>query len=324
MSRKQRRKELEQESSESSENESGGGSEDVATESSSGGESADEPPPKPKARKSQKTGEKNKKAARGKAEKGKSEKHNHHTREHKTEQASDDDGMSLAIVETYRRKITKYIRSDNMFGFLKVLRESPVAVVLHNLHHIFIAASNNDEMVHELVRFNRNFNVVSRKFIRALRETDGCKHKMGEAEGVSEMIQSNTPLRKIPGISDYTPEFIIMATIEAGDLASCNIMLHKWSVSPVFAACKPLLAAFFGWEDFFGKTEKFKRTEDLVVHAMCGGYTRTLQVVTRKSGAIWLVPETLEKACLVCPVGAEMKALFKSLCGRVESSDDEG
>lgn len=299
---------------------------DSDSDSGSGGSSESaEPVQKPTAKKARKPRDKKEKSGGGKEERaGKSDSGARRAdKVEAAEPAGDEDTMTFDIIERYRRKITKFIRSDNMYGFAKVLKDTPLAVALHNMHYMFIAASSNDEMVHELVRFNRSFNLVSKKFIRAVREEDSCKHKLGEAEGISEMIQNNTPLKKIKGISDYTPEFIIMATIQSGDLITCNLMIDKWEVSPMFAAAKNLIAAFFGWEDFFEKNHKFKKTEDLVVHAVCGGYRRTLQLVTKRSGAMWLLPETLEKAGLVCAVDPEMKAHFKKLQRKVKHSDSE-
>ena len=234
----------------------------------------------------------------------------------KAEHYDDEGEITTELVEEYRRKARRYIRTDNMFGFVKVLSESPLATVLQNLHYIFVMAANNDEMIQELTRVNKDFNIVSKKFIRAVRESENCRHKFVESEKVSELIQNNTPLRLIPGISEYTPEFIIMNTIQSGDLVTCNLMLQKWEVAPMFAASKPLIAAFYGWEDFFGKTEKVKKTQDLIVHALCGGYKRVFRSVCSGSGAKWIIPETLEKACLVCPVRSDMSVRFEKMMGK--------
>lgn len=221
------------------------------------------------------------------------------------------DEMTTDLMGKYRGKVRKFIKSDNMFGFVKVLTESPLATVLENMHYIFVAASNNDQMVQELTRVNQDFNIVSKKFIKAIHESQDCRHKYAESEEVAESIQSNTPLKQIEGISEYTPELIIMKTIQTGDLVTCNLMLKKWKVAPMFAECKSLIAAFYGWEDFFGETERFTKSQDLVVHALCGGYKRLLRKVCGGSGAKWVIPETLQKAGLVCPVRADMKARFK-------------
>lgn len=230
-----------------------------------------------------------------------------------TEDDEDSYDMTGEIVEKYRAKVRKFIRNDNMFGFVKVLTESPLATVLENMHYLFVASSHNDDMLSELTRVNKDFNIVSKKFIKAVRESEDCRHKYTESEAVAESIANNTPLKQIPSISEYTPEFIVMKTIQSGDLVTCNLMLKKWDIAPMFAASKVLVAAFYGWEDFFGNTERFTKSQDLVVHALCGGYKRVLSLVCRGSGSKWVLPETLQKAGLVLPVRADMKKKFKQL-----------
>lgn len=142
---------------------------------------------------------------------------------------------------------------------------------------------------------------------------EDCRYKYHESEEVAEKIQNNTPLKQIDNISSYTPEFIIMKTIQAGDLVACNMMLKKWDVAPMLAGSKHLIAAFYGWEDFFSKNEKFTNTQDLVVHALAGGYKRTLRLVCGGSGSKWILAETLQKAGLVCPVESDINARFEKL-----------
>ena len=223
------------------------------------------------------------------------------------------ENMTTGLIQQYRDKIKRFVRRDNMFGFVKILTESPLATVLENLHYLFVAASNNEEMLEKLNSINRDFNIVSRKFVKAVQTLEDSRHKYHESEEVAEKIQNNTPLKQIDNISSYTPEFIIMKTIQAGDLVACNMMLKKWEVAPMFAGSKHLIAAFYGWEDFFSKTEKFTKTQDLVVHALAGGYKRTLPLVCGGSGSKWILAETLQKAGLVCPVKSDMKARFERL-----------
>ena len=228
------------------------------------------------------------------------------------------ENMTTSLIQQYRDKIKRFVRRDNMFGFVKILTESPLATVLENLHYLFVAASNNEEMLDKLNSINKDFNIVSRKFVKAVQTLEDSRHKYHESEEVAEKIQNNTPLKQIDNISSYTPEFIIMKTIQAGDLVACNMMLKKWDVAPMFAGSKHLIAAFYGWEDFFSKTEKFTKTQDLVVHALAGGYKRTLRLVCGGSGSKWILAETLQKAGLVCPVKSDMKARFdKLLDGRL-------
>ena len=223
------------------------------------------------------------------------------------------DYMTANRIHQYRLKISTFVKRDNMFGFVKILTESPLATVLENLHYLFVAASNNEAMIDKLHSINSDFNIVSRKFIKAVLTLEDCRHKYTESEEVAEGIQNNKPLKKIKGIANYTPEFIIMKTIQAGDLVACNMMLKKWEVVPMFAASKHLIAAFYGWEDFFSKTERYVKSQDLVVHALAGGYKTTLQRACGGSGSKWILPETLEKAALVLPVTSDMRARFDKL-----------
>ena len=223
------------------------------------------------------------------------------------------DNMTTSLVQQYRDKIKRFVRRDNMFGFVKILTESPLATVLENLHYLYVAASSNEEMLDKLNCINRDFNIVSTKFVKAVQTLEDSRHKYYESEEVAEKIQNNTPLKQIKNISSYTPEFIIMKTIQAGDLVACNMMLKKWHVTSMFAGSKHLIAAFYGWEDFFSKTEKFTKTQDLVVHALAGGYKRTLRLVCVGSGSKWILAETIQKAGLVCPVKSDIKASFDKL-----------
>lgn len=223
--------------------------------------------------------------------------------------------MTTALMHRYRDKINKYVKKDNMFGFRKILTESPLAVVLENLHYLFVAAANNDEMVRELKSINKQFNVVSKKFMRAVQQSEDCRHKYIQSEDVAEKIQNNTPLKRIKSISEYTPEFIIMKTIQTGDVETCNLMMDKWSVTPMFAACKHLIAAFYGWENFLSKEQRVTKSQDLIVHALAGGYKRTVDLTCCGSGAKWLLPDTLQKAGLVMPVNSDVRAKFKKLMG---------
>lgn len=232
------------------------------------------------------------------------------------EDEASNDAMTREIIEGYKQRVKKFIKRDNMFGFRKVLAESPVAAVLENLHYMFVASIDNDEMFDELVNINAGFNIVSRKFIKSLRNSRSsreCKQKYAESERVAEGIQNQTPLKEIEGISEYTPEFIVMKTIQAGDTHACNAMMQKWKLAPRFLETKDLIAALYGWEDFLGKKEKVSKTQNLVVHALCGGFSDILRIVSSGSGAKWVLPETLQKAGLVCPVRPDMKAQFKKM-----------
>lgn len=282
------------------------------------------------ARKANKHKADGRKADGRKAERSKDRKHNKSSKpEKKRPKVSEDvhsessdasagsgieaENMTTNLIQQYRDKIKRFVRRDNMFGFVKILTESPLVTVLENLHYLFVAASNNDEMLDKLNSINRDFNIVSRKFVKAVQTLEDSRHKYHESEEVAEKIQNNTPLKHIENISSYTPEFIIMKTIQAGDLVACNMMLKKWDVAPMFAGSKHLIAAFYGWEDFFSNTEKFTKTQDLVVHALAGGYKGTLRLVCGGSGSKWILAETLQKAGLVCPVKSDMKARFDKL-----------
>lgn len=231
------------------------------------------------------------------------------------EQEEEGDHMTTALMHQYREKMGKFVKKDNMFGFRKILTESPLATVLENMHYLFVSAANNDEMMRELRSINREFNIVSRKFIRAILQSDDCRYKYIQSEEVAEKIQNNTPLKQIKGISEYTPEFIIMKTVQTGNLKSTNLMLQKWEVAPMFAASRHLIAAFYGWDDFLAKSQKVSKTQDLVVHALAGGYKKTLNLVCSGSGTKWVLPDTLQKAGLILPVNADVKARFKKMLG---------
>jgi len=197
------------------------------------------------------------------------------------------DEMTTTLMHQYRDKMGKFVKKDNMFGFRKILTEAPLATVLENMHYLFVSAANNDEMMRELRSINREFNIVSRKFIRAILQAEDCRYKYIQSEEVAEKIQSNTPLKQIKGISEFTPEFIIMKTVQTGDVATTNLMLQKWQVAPMFAASRHLIAAFYGWDDFLAKSQKVSKTQDLVVHALAGGYKKTVNLVCSGSGAKW-------------------------------------
>ncbi|CAM9155802.1 unnamed protein product [Ectocarpus sp. 8 AP-2014] len=231
------------------------------------------------------------------------------------EQEEEGDHMTTALMHQYREKMGKFVKKDNMFGFRKILTESPLATVLENMHYLFVSAANNDEMMRELKSVNREFNIVSRKFIRAILQTDDCRYKYIQSEEVAEKIQNNTPLKRIKGINEFTPEFIIMKTVQTGDVATTNLMLQKWEVAPMFAASRHLIAAFYGWDDFLAKSQKVTKTQDLVVHALAGGYKKTLNLVCSGSGAKWVLPDTLQQAGLILPVNADVKSRFKKMLG---------
>ncbi|CAN0367816.1 unnamed protein product [Ectocarpus sp. 6 AP-2014] len=226
------------------------------------------------------------------------------------EQEEEGDHMTTALMHQYREKMGKFVKKDNMFG-----TESPLATVLENMHYLFVSAANNDEMMRELKSINREFNIVSRKFIRAILQTDDCRYKYIQSEEVAEKIQNNTPLKRIKGINEFTPEFIIMKTVQTGDVATANLMLQKWEVAPMFAASRHLIAAFYGWDDFLAKSQKVTKTQDLVVHALAGGYKKTLNLVCSGSGAKWVLPDTLQQAGLILPVNADVKSRFKKMLG---------
>lgn len=230
-------------------------------------------------------------------------------------QEEEGEEMTTALMHQYRDKMGKFVKKDNMFGFRKILTESPLATVLENMHYLFVSAANNDEMMRELRSINREFNIVSRKFIRAILQAEDCRYKYIQSEEVAEKIQSNTPLKQIKGISEFTPEFIIMKTVQTGDVATTNLMLQKWQVAPMFAASRHLIAAFYGWDDFLAKTQKVSKTQDLVVHALAGGYKKTVNLVCSGSGAKWVLPDTLQKAGLILPVNADVKSRFKKMLG---------
>lgn len=204
-----------------------------------------------------------------------------------------------AIFKQYAQVFKKTSESMDPDSFKHLLRKTPTAVVLHHLHTLFHINRESEVNTSILVAFNTKFNVVSRYFLKALRNGRGSA-AMESLNSVSRKLAKKTPLREIEDRHHFTPEFILMSTIQAGNMELHDKLVSEWDLVAGFKQSRDLVAAFFGIKSFFSDPSRYEDRQSLVISCICGGDVDTLTHFVKLTDDKWLSDYTMRKTREMC------------------------
>ena len=185
-------------------------------------------------------------------------------------------------------------------AFKYLLRKAPVPVVLHHLHFLFYVNRDNSTNTRILSSYNDKFNVVSRYFLKAMKTESRATSAMKSKDDVSKRISRKTPLVQINNLLHFTPEFILLKTIQAGDMESHDQIVSEWELVDGFRPCLDLIAAFFGVRTFFSDTSRYTNRQALIISCICGGSVETLSKIVKDTDTKWLSDFTMRKTREMC------------------------
>lgn len=185
-------------------------------------------------------------------------------------------------------------------AFKYLLRKSPIPVVLHHLHFLFYVNRDNSTKMRILLSYNNKFNVVSRYFLKAMKTESRASSAMKSMEDVSKQISTKTPLETIDNLLHFTPEFILLKTIQAGDMESHDKIVSEWELVDGFKRSCDLIAAFFGVRRFFSDTSRYTDSQAVIIACICGGSVETLSKIVKNTDTKWLSDFTMRKTREMC------------------------
>lgn len=217
------------------------------------------------------------------------------------------------VVRHFREAFKETSCEGDSDAFKYLLRKAPVPVVLHQLHDLFYVNRDNSANTRILSSYNDKFNVVSRYFLKALKTESRATSAMKSKDDVSRKISKKTPLVRIHNLLHFTPEFILLKTIQAGDVESHDQIVSEWELVDGFRPCRDLIAAFFGVRSFFSDASRYTNRQALVISCICGGSVETLSKIIKDTDTKWLSDFTMRKTREMCtPPGVMLKFLQDS------------
>jgi len=185
-------------------------------------------------------------------------------------------------------------------AFKYLLRKAPVPVVLHHLHLLFYVNRDNSTNTRILSAYNDKFNIVSRYFLKAMKTEGRGSTAMKSLEDVSEQISRKMELKTIDNLLHFTPEFILLKTIQAGNMESHDQIVSDWELVDGFRRSCDLIAAFFGVRVFFSDASRYINRQALVIACISGGSVDTLSKITKDTDKKWLSDFTMRKTREMC------------------------
>ena len=204
------------------------------------------------------------------------------------------------VVRHFQRAFKATSCEGDSDAFKYLLRKAPVPVVLHHLHFLFYVNRDNSTNTRVLSSYNDKFNVVSRYFLKAMKTESRATSAMKSKDDVSKRISRKTPLVQIDNLLHFTPEFILLKTIQAGDMESHDQIVSEWELVDGFRPCRDLIAAFFGVRSFFSDTSRYTNRQALVISCICGGSVETLSKIVKDTDTKWLSDFTMRKTREMC------------------------
>ena len=215
-------------------------------------------------------------------------------------ESNGEDDSCVAMSIHFVSVIKKTIEEEDADALKETLKKTPIAVVLHYLHYLFHLVNHDEEMVEIVKYYNDRYNIVSRYFLKALQNPEKTKRVMKSLVKVSDSLKNRIELDEIDDLLHFTPEFIVMVTIQAGNLESHDKIIEEWELSPRFMKVRDLIAAFFGIKRYFSNPDRYEERRDLIISAICGGSTKTISKVVRKTSDKYLTEYTLRKVRAIC------------------------
>ena len=260
-------------------------------------------------KKKEKTEKKEKKERKEKKEKKEKKTTEKKSKKYETQTDVESDGQDNACVKMSTHFIDvlqKTILDGDEDVFMDTLNKTPLAVNLHYLHFLFYAAREDKEITSILLKYNKKYNVVSKYFLKSLRKEESTKNAMDMLVEVTSSIINKVPLDEIKNIRCFNPEFIVMVTIESGNIQVYEHIVEEWELQEDFEENLDLIAAFFGIKKFFSDSSKYTDRRELLISAICGGSIKLVARIMRKTDSKYMTEYTLRKVRAVCIPNKEM------------------
>ena len=210
--------------------------------------------------------------------------------------------MAIQFIET----LQKTIKDETPRVFSDTLRKTPLAVNLHYLHFLFYTVRENSDFTEVLLEYNSKYNIVSKYFLKALRSEEKTKKAMKMLVDVTNEITEKKSLDDIKNLRYFNPEFIVMVTIESGNMEVYEKITSEWELNSKFEKNADLIASFFGIKKFFSDPSRYEDRRDLIISAICGGSTKVLARIMRKTDSEYITEYTLRKVRAICIPDKEM------------------
>ena len=199
----------------------------------------------------------------------------------------------LEVIRRFEEAIESSAHDPEAFKYL--LRKAPVAVVLDHLHSLFFVNRKNSTNTEILSVYNDKFNVVSRYFLKAMKTVGRGSSAMRSLEAVSDQISRKKNLKSIDNLLHFTPEFILLKTIQAGNLESYDQIVSEWELVDGFRRSCDVIAAFYGVRVFFSDASRYIDRQALIISCICGGSVDTLSKIVKDTDTKWLSDYTMRK-----------------------------
>ena len=210
--------------------------------------------------------------------------------------------MSTHFIEI----LQKTIHDGDEEVFFDTLKKTPLAVNLHYMHFLFYTARENKEITRILLKYNAKYNIVSKYFLKAIRKEKTTEDAMSMLVDVTTEISERVPLDEIKNIRYFSPEFIVMVTIESGNMPVYKRIVEEWELHDEFEQNLDLIAAFFGIKKFFSDPSNYNDRRELLISSICGGSTKLVARIMRKTDSKYTTEYTFRKVRAICIPNKEM------------------
>ena len=189
--------------------------------------------------------------------------------------------------------ISDVLATNNKKNFQRILARTPLPIALKYLHQIAqraFATGNRD--IHKVVLdTNKKYNIVSDVFIDAFTKGDSksifnAMTYLGKT--VHAFSTAGAEFNTDELLKFFTPEFIAMNLIQSGNIEAYDRVMTEFKneeirISRGFHVAKALIAAYAGIPKFFSNQKRYTFTREIVILAICGGSTETLDYVIKKT-----------------------------------------
>ena len=262
---------------------------------------------KKREKKEKKIVEKKEKKRSEKKEKAETEKAKKNKYDVQTDVESDGNDNACVKMSTHFIEILQNtIHDGDEDVFFDTLKKTPLAVNLHYMHFLFYTARENKEITRILLKYNAKYNIVSKYFLKAIRKEKTTEDAMSMLVDVTNEISERVPLDEIKNIRYFNPEFIVMVTIESGNMEVYKRIVEEWELHDEFEQNLDLIASFFGIKKFFSDPSNYNDRRELLVSSICGGSTKLVARIMRKTDSKYMTEYTLRKVRAICIPNKEM------------------
>ena len=212
--------------------------------------------------------------------------------------------------------ISDVLATNNKKNFQRILARTPLPIALRYLHQIAqrAFATGNRDIHKVVVDTNKKYNIVSDVFIDAF--TKGESKSIYNAmtylgKTVQAFNTAGAEFNTDELLKFFTPEFIAMNLIQSGNIEAYDRVMTEFKneeirISRGFHVAKALIAAYTGVPKFFSNQKRYTFTREIVILAICGGSTETLDYVMKKTKMAKMSHDIVLEARSCQPIPANM------------------